>query len=1099
LTGRRLAGRYLVEGVLGVGGMGVVYRARDEELELPVALKVLRSDLGGAVREDRFRREIVLARQVSHPHVVRIHDLGRDGETTFLTMDLVEGRSLRSLIEEGPLPAAEARRIGAELAAALAEAHRQGVVHRDLKPENVLIAGDGRAMITDFGVARSLAGPAMTRDGALVGTLAYLSPEQARGEAVDGRTDLYALGLLLHEMVTGDLPFTGGTREEVLAQRLTGRAATSRVVDRGLRRVVDRLLAADPAARPQDAEEARAALVADGEAARRRSAWARPAMAVAAVAVVAVAGWWWLASRSPGPSPAAAGAAVSLAVLPFADETGRAELGWVSRGAAEVLAELMAESPAVEVTDPLRVFAAVEDLGLLPPYGEAPLRTLVELLGAERLVLGRVRGLEQGVVVEAWVVAPGLPDGDVEPVRAEIPDLRRLDGGLASLVAALAAGLRLEPGEVGEAAVVDPTARAAYDRGLQRLVDGNALDSVADLERAVEVAPSFTAAWLRLGEAYAALGRETDAAEALRRAEGSVPRLPPRLALEIAARQAALVGDPGEAQRLFTELVRRFPGDFEARLALAEAYGEAGELAEARQHLGQLATGHERHPRVWYLLAKYAIQSGEAQRAVDDYLVRALVLHNRLDNEQGRADVLNALGVAYDQLGRLDEAIDHYGRAAELRQRIGDRRGYATSLRNLAALHGIRSQLDRAAAELDEAAALLEEIGDRRGLGDLVNDRGFLEEVRGRFREALEHYRRSLALRRELGDRRGMAESANNVAFAYYQLGDLDNAAVYWGQSLDLFTAGGNREGVVLARQGLGLLAIARGEWPEATRHFVESLAASRELGMQDSVAVSLGSLGRLAQLEGRPGAALRSYAEAQQVVAAIGDPRGQVEYTLAEAEVRLELGDLTGAAAQLDAARSLLPDSGNAEQRARHDVLRGRLGLARGAAAEAGRWLASARQAAEASGARIAALEVELLAAALAVEGGAAEALALAIDAEREATAIGHLPLRLAAGEMRARAALGAADPAAAVSAAEVTLRQLRPSSTWEGEHRLRRLRAAGLAALGDGAGADEERRRADAAWRRLRGEVPAELRPGFEERSTMEDPDGTGGRRAA
>ncbi|HXT19661.1 MAG TPA: serine/threonine-protein kinase, partial [Thermoanaerobaculia bacterium] len=221
-SGTILAGRYRIEGIVGVGGMGIVYRAADQQLGVPVAVKVLRSEHAVDRRfRERFRRELILARQVSHRNVVRIHDLGEDGEMYFLTMDLVEGRSLRDLLEqEGALPLPRALHIVKQLARALAGAHAQNVIHRDLKPDNVLVDANDHAFVSDFGIARSLGGVALTRTGMVVGTPNYLSPEQARGEEVDGRSDLYTLGIIFFEMLADALPFRGGSDSEVLAQRL---------------------------------------------------------------------------------------------------------------------------------------------------------------------------------------------------------------------------------------------------------------------------------------------------------------------------------------------------------------------------------------------------------------------------------------------------------------------------------------------------------------------------------------------------------------------------------------------------------------------------------------------------------------------------------------------------------------------------------------------------------------------------------------------------------------------------------------------------------------------------------------------------------------
>jgi len=329
-VGTLVAGRFRIQAVLGVGGMGVVYRATDEALHVPVALKVLRPEL--ASRPDafeRFRQELLLARQVSSPHVVRIHDLAQHEGRWLISMDFVEGESLdRRLDRDGTLSVDEALRIAADIARGLSAAHDKGVVHRDLKPANVLLDGQGAAYIGDFGVARSLAGTGMTATGAVVGTPEYLSPEQARGVQVDARSDLYALGLILYEMLVGTPPFSGGTSAEILAQRLVRTPdPVSRKrpgVPAWVVRLVDRLVRTQPSHRFQHARDVVAAI--ERRDVPRDFRPGRPlALATAAVVAVAAAGggwWWWSTQQAKPVATAVAGIAESkplqrLLVLPI--------------------------------------------------------------------------------------------------------------------------------------------------------------------------------------------------------------------------------------------------------------------------------------------------------------------------------------------------------------------------------------------------------------------------------------------------------------------------------------------------------------------------------------------------------------------------------------------------------------------------------------------------------------------------------------------------------------------------------------------------------------------------------------------------------------
>ena len=244
---------------LGQGAMGTVHLGEDVVLGRRVAVKELTGPLATVpeVRE-RFLREARALAQISSPHVVQIFDLFEDGDRRFLSMELCEGEDLAARIRQaGRFPAAEAARLGAQIAAALASAHGRGVIHRDLKPSNVLFAG-ADVKVADFGLAR-MADSAMTREGAVMGTPCYMAPEQTRGAAVDARADLYALGCVLFEMLTGRPPYTGTVQEVLLAHVSPASPPTLESAGHPspgeLGVLVSRLLAKDPAARPQSAQE----------------------------------------------------------------------------------------------------------------------------------------------------------------------------------------------------------------------------------------------------------------------------------------------------------------------------------------------------------------------------------------------------------------------------------------------------------------------------------------------------------------------------------------------------------------------------------------------------------------------------------------------------------------------------------------------------------------------------------------------------------------------------------------------------------------------------------------------------------------------------
>ena len=1074
-TGSVLGGRYRIEGVLGVGGMGVVYRATDLALDVPVALKLLRPEL--AHRDDafaRFRQELLLARQVSSPRVVRIHDLAQADGRWLISMDLVEGESLDHLLDRGgALPVDDALRIARQIAEGLSAAHAKGVVHRDLKPANILLDAQGNAYISDFGVARSLATSGQTRTGAVVGTPDYLSPEQARGAGADARSDLYALGLMLYEMLAGKPPFAGGTVAEVLAQRMLQVPPPVSRERPGLpawiARLVDRLLRPQPAHRFQDAGDVIAAIDRREVPRRLRDRFGRRALAaLAAIAVLALlaggAAWWMRHDRAP--ALVASPPLDRLLVLPLAMPGGTTP---ESIALSAQLREALASVPGHAVVDRERTLQALRQLD--PDGNASPGADALRRVAAARRVL-QPQLLQEG---GRWRVHAVLARADQAPLTLDGPAAAQPDAAVQAWLAqpALAASLALPADARLALALPQPRAALApYGAGLQARGRGALASASALLAKSTALAPGFAHAWLAQAEVASMIGEQDKAADAIEQGQRAAASAPPPLRGRFAAQRALLQGDPTTAVSQWRALLAATPDDTDAELNLARAQGAGGDYAAAIATLQHLTRRDGNDPRAWYELGKFSILSGEAQRAVDDHLVHALVLFKRSRDLYGQAETVNALGIGYSRLGQTADAIEQYRKAVELRHAVGNLRGEATSLRNLANALTLTGAFDEAAGDLAKARALHQQLGDRAGLAAVENELGLLHEERGDFVQALAAFQRALAAWQAIDDPLGVAQAQNDIGFARFELGDYAEAQVYLQQAAAQYARLGDATGQVRADQDLGQLAMARGRWSDARQRLERSLAAAQKQQMVEEAAVSRRHLAELELRQGHLAAAIRQAQLAEASFREREDARGASDAALLRIEALLAAHADDEAGRALRALEPALAQA-SSEQRATAQVLAGELALRRGDRRAAETALRAARAASQASGIRQLALRIGLLGAELDPPSLAA------LDAPTAALGNASLRLRWLALALRQALARHDATPALALYREAATL--LRGGDALDAA-RLHALGAQALSASGDAAGARAAQARADDALARLRAGLPATLRAGFD-----------------
>jgi tetratricopeptide (TPR) repeat protein len=580
-----LGPQYRLERELGRGGMGVVYRATDTALDRPVAIKVVHPEL--ATHSSIARRFLAEARTIArlrHPNIVAVHTAGTAGELLYYVMDEIAGESLRQrLSRDGRLDFEEASRITADLAAALDAAARAGVVHRDVKPENVLIeSATGRALLADFGIARAVVGEpggSSTGQGVAVGTPTYMSPEQAAGEEIDGRSDLYALGVVAYEMLAGRPPFTGASRV-VVSKHIAERPAPVGKVRPGtpprLAGALMRALEKHPSERWQTGEEFRQALAGERDipaATRRRGKW----IAAAGVAAAVLAATIGLAARAEH-APEGVNPRHSMLILPFANLRDDRSVDWLREGSVSMLALNLSQWNDLTVVDHERLhdLLAHHRLKVGDEIGLDLARRLAREAGVWTVVLGDFTqaGDSLHLVARMYDVASG---DRVDVARVDNragADARPLFDDLAVKLLDLSGA----PHEVGiglaRATTGSLEAYRAYLNGVELLNRWDLIAAERDFRRATSLDTTFGLAYYRLALTRGWLVGIGDSIgdNAIARATAYSERLPVHDRTVINAYRAFLSGEFVTAREAYQQLIARDAGDADAWYGLGEAW-----------------------------------------------------------------------------------------------------------------------------------------------------------------------------------------------------------------------------------------------------------------------------------------------------------------------------------------------------------------------------------------------------------------------------------------------------------------------------------------------------------------------------------------------
>jgi len=686
LTGRQI-GVYRVESRLGAGGIGDVYLAHDSKLNRPVAIKVLSDAVADAAARGRFQREAQTASSLNHPHIVTVHDVGEIDDRQYLVTEFVDGGTLRDWARtDRTWPQIVELLVG--VADGLAAAHAAGIIHRDVKPENILVAKNGYAKLADFGLAKLFEGsddeavtltlaPGRTRPGTIVGTVAYMSPEQASGLPLDGRSDVFSFGVVLYELLAGRLPFAGPTSLDVLERiRHQPAAPLGDAVPPALRAIVEKALEKDPAARYQSMRE----MVVDlrrlvrhtGETSAPGATASRSWLGIAAALLLVMAGgaFWWTRPDSAGTAQIR-----SIAVLPFQNLSRDPAREFFADGTTETLISSLAQIHALAVTSRTSVMRYKGTTKALPDIARE--------LGVDAIVEGSVQYADGRVRVTAQLIRAATDthlwandyDRDASDFLLMQADVTR------AIAREIAVQVTPEEGQrLASARNIRPEAQEAFLLGRYHSFKSSAAEwkqAIEYFDRAIEIQPDYAAAYAEMALTLQNLNE----ADGARRHALKAVELDP----DLAEAHAALGGSKATdwewaaAETEFRRALDLNPESFETCFCFANTLITLGRSPEAMVLLdrGLKVNPLSGNLRFQYGLALYyARRYDEAvphlRRAIelepDNFLAYTLLaqVYGKMGRHPEALAVLDrpefrgsaALGLAHALAGRRSEALE---------------------------------------------------------------------------------------------------------------------------------------------------------------------------------------------------------------------------------------------------------------------------------------------------------------------------------------------------------------------------------------------------------------------------------------------------------